>query len=201
MMMCVMAADLVRRQVVAIFADGTSEPARAARAATATIPIVFATGADPVALGLVASLNRPGGNVTGVSFLATTLVAKRLELLHEFVPAATSLGYLVNRTDHEGETRSREAQTASRLLGVRLVIVNASSPSEIEGAFANLAEQHIGGLLIEGDPLFTERADQLSALTARYAVPAMYILRGFVDGGGLVSYGASLANAFRLAGS
>ena len=196
-----MAADLVSRRVAVIFADGTSEPARAARAATSTVPIVFATGADPVALGFVASLSRPSGNLTGVSFLATTLVAKRLELLHEIAPAATSIGYLVNRDDHEFETRSREAQTASRFLGVRLVVANASSPSEIDKAFVNLAEQHIGALLIEGDPLFTDQAAQLAALAARLAVPSIYILREFVDAGGLMSYGASLSDAFRLAGT
>jgi putative tryptophan/tyrosine transport system substrate-binding protein len=196
-----MAADLVRRRVAAIFADGTSEPARAARAATATIPIVFATGADPVALGLVTSLNHPGGNVTGVAFLATALVGKRLELLHEVVPAARLVGYLTNRTDREFETRSKEAQIAANILGVQLANVNASSPKEIEEAFANLVEQHVGALLIEGDVLFSEQSEQLAALAARHALPAIYISRGFVDAGGLMSYGPSLSDAFRLAGT
>jgi putative ABC transport system substrate-binding protein len=196
-----LAADLASRRVAAIFADGTSEPARAAIAATSTIPIIFATGADPVALGLVSSLNRPGGNVTGVSFLATTLVAKRLELLHESSPTATSVGYLINRSDREFETRSKEAHIAAGLLGARLVIANASNPREIEEAFASLAEQNVGALLIEGDPLFTEQAALLASLAARHAIPAIYILREFVDAGGLMSYGASLSDAFRLAGT
>jgi putative ABC transport system substrate-binding protein len=197
-----LAADLVRRRVAVIVAGG-GPASLAATAATSTIPIVFATGGDPVELGLVASLDRPGGNTTGASFLTSELTAKRLELLHEIVPAATLIGFLFNPTNSVGAAERREAEIAARILGVRLVIANASMASEIEAAFAILVEQRIGSLLVAGDPLFTNvQRDQLLALAARHAVPAIYETREIVDAGGLMSYGAKdISGTFRLAGN
>jgi putative tryptophan/tyrosine transport system substrate-binding protein len=197
----IMAADFVRRRVAAIFAVAGPDSALAAKGATATIPIIFAVGADPVEVGLVASLNRPGGNVTGVTFLTQSLVAKRLELLHEMVPAATSMGYLVNPTIPKVATEMSEAKIAARILGVRLVIANESTPSEIERAFAVVAAQPIGAVLTSNDPSLFGQRDQLAALAARYAVPAIYYAREFVDAGGLMSYGASISAGYRLAGT
>jgi len=195
-----LAAELVRQRVALIFAE-TDAGALAAKAASATIPIVFAIGGDPVELGLVASLNRPGGNITGMSFQNTELVAKQLQLLHEIVPAVTSIGYLVNPTNAtEVETRTKEAENAARILGVGLTILKASAPGEIEAAFAILAGQRIGALLVDGDPLFGTHSDQLAALAARHAMPALSS-REFVEAGGLMSYGTSIADAFRLAGT
>jgi ABC-type uncharacterized transport system substrate-binding protein len=197
----VLAADLVRRQVAVIFAAPPIASALAAKSASAKIPIVFATGFDPVARGLVASLNRPGGNVTGVTFLIEALVAKRLEVLHEIVPAATSIGFLVSPTSPTVEAQIREAEIAARNLGIRLVILNASTPSEIERAFAILVEQRVGALLAGADNFFAVQRDQLVALAARHAVPAIYTLPEAVKAGGLMSYGANAADANRLAGT
>jgi putative ABC transport system substrate-binding protein len=180
-----LAADLVRRRVAVIVATSETTAARAAKSATATIPIVFTTGADPVEEGLVASLNRPGGNVTGVSFLTTTLIAKRLELLHELVPGAKSIGFLVNPTTPQVEVELRETETAAGMLGVHLVILNASTPSQIEMTFANLVGQRIDALLIGGGGLFGRAYGvQLAALAARHAMPAIYTTRVVVDAGG-----------------
>jgi putative tryptophan/tyrosine transport system substrate-binding protein len=195
-----LAADLVRRQVAVIFA-GTTPAALAAKAATATIPIVFVNGADPVETGLVSAFNRPGGNVTGVFFLTTALIPKRLELLHEIVPSSTALGLLVNPTFPQAEALVREAQTAARILGVRLVIADASTPNEIEAAFPSLVSQRIGGLMESGDQLFALQVTRLVALAARYAVPMIYDAREGPDAGGLMSYGANVPNAFRVAGT
>jgi putative ABC transport system substrate-binding protein len=195
-----LAADLVRHRVAVIYANAAS--ALVAKAATATIPIVFATSADPVELGLVASLNRPGGNVTGVTTLAQESTAKRLELLHEIVPAVTTIGFLVNPTGPTAQAEIREAGAAAQVLGVRLVILNASNLSEIGATFATLVEQRIGALLVGGDGLFLFRAGaQIVALTGLYKVPASYTRRGEVLGGGLMSYGARLFDADRLAGT
>jgi putative ABC transport system substrate-binding protein len=194
------AAELARRRVAVIFAF-SADSALAAKSATETIPIVFATGADPVELGLVASLNRPGGNVTGVSYLATELVAKRLALLHEIAPAETSIGYLVNPIGAQTAAQAREANIAARTLGVRLVTLNASTPCDIERDFAILVEQRIGGLLVDADGLFVVQAAQITALATRHRVPAIYPIREFVDADGLMSYGASISNAFRIAGT
>ena len=192
-----LAADLVRRRVSVIAALSTPA-ALAVKAATATIPIVFVMGTDPVALGLVASLNRPGGNVTGVSLLATTLTAKRLELLHEIVPGATSIGFLVSPTNPGGKAQINEAQSAARALGLRLVIANASTSDDIETAVAALGEQRVGALLVGYFPI---QPDQLIALITRLAVPAIYISRDYVDAGGLMSYGANLSDGDHLAGT
>ena len=198
----VVAADLVRRRVAVIVSTG-GPASLAATSATATIPIVFATGGDPIELGLVASLDRPGGNATGASFLTSELTAKRLELLHEIVPAATLIGFLFNPTNSVGEAERREAEIAARILGVRLVLAHASTASETEAAFAILVEQRIGALLVAGDPLFANvQRDQLVAFAARHAVPAIYEQREIVPAGGLMSYGAKdISGAYRLAGN
>jgi putative ABC transport system substrate-binding protein len=197
-----LAADLVRRRVAVIVATG-GPASLAATAATSTIPIVFGTGGDPVELGLVASLDRPGGNTTGASFLTSELTTKRLELLHEIVPAATLIGFLVNPTNSVGEAERREAEIAARILGMRLVIANASTASEIEAAFAILVEERIGALLIAGDPLFTNTGHhQVVALAARHAVPAIYESRENVEADGLMSYAATnTSDVFRVAGT
>jgi putative ABC transport system substrate-binding protein len=194
-----MVADLVRRRVSVIVA--TTGAAQVAKAATTTIPIVFAVGADPVELGLVASLNRPGGNATGVSFLTVALTAKRIELLREVAPAATSVGFLVNPTNPQAETETREAENAARLLGLRLVTLNASTPNEIDTMLVNLAGQQIGALLVSADGLFMAQRDRLVALVARQAVPAIFYPREIVEVGGLMSYGASIADAYRVTGT
>ena len=195
-----MAVRLVDRRVAVIAAIGTAA-ALAAKSATATIPIVFESGASPLALGLVASLNRPGGNITGVTFLAQAVTAKRLELLRELVPAATSIGYLVNPAGPATVDQIREAEVAARALGVRLVIQNASVPSEIEGAFANFAGGRIRALMVDASELFTSQRDQLVALAARYEMPTIYHVREIVEAGGLMTYGASVSDMFRLVGN
>jgi len=193
-----LAADLVRRQVAVIFANGPSIPA--AIAATATIPIVFDTGADPVQLGFVASLNRPGGNVTGVAFLVNTIGAKRLELLHELVPAAIAIGFLVDPTNPASEIEKSDMQAAADALGRKLLIVKASTESELDAAFAIFNQQRIDALIVAGETFFFNRRGQLVELAARLAVPAMYHLREIVAAGGLMSYGASVTDAYRQAG-
>jgi putative ABC transport system substrate-binding protein len=192
---------LVRRRVAAIFADGNPASALAAKKATGTIPIIFTTGSDPVAVGLVASLNRPGSNITGVSFLTTALTAKRLELLREILPRATSIGFLIDPAGASAEGEMREAETAARILGVRLPIANASTASEIEQAFAILAGQQVGAVLVGSTPFFTIQRDQVAALAARHSLPAIYNTRTNVEAGGLISYGASISDAHRLAGT
>jgi putative ABC transport system substrate-binding protein len=193
-------AELVSRRVNVIFATGSAAAPGAARAATATIPIVFAIGGDPVKLGLVASLNRPGGNLTGVSFLLNALAAKRLELLHELVPAAKAVGFLVNPTNPSSESELRDVQAAARALGLRLIVLNANNEHEIDAAFANFSQQRIEAFFNAADIFFDSRHEQIVALAARYAVPAMYHLRGFAADGGLMSYGTSISDAYRLAG-
>jgi putative tryptophan/tyrosine transport system substrate-binding protein len=194
-----LSADLVSRRVAVIFAFG-APGALAAKEATRTIPIVFVTGVDPVQAGLVASLNRPGGNVTGTTNLFVELAAKRLELLHEIAPAATSIGYLHDPTVPTVEEPSfKVVETAARTLGVRLVTANASTPNEIESALAMAVGEGIGALLV-GEFFFPWR-DQLVALVTHYALPAMYPYRQMVDAGGLISYGPSIPDSVRLAGT
>jgi putative ABC transport system substrate-binding protein len=195
-----LAADLVQRRVVVIVASATPGAALAAKAATTTIPIVFQIGNDPVKLGLVASISRPGGNITGASFLVQELVAKRLELLHEIVPTTTTIGFLVNPTMSGIETQIKEAEAAARTLGVHLVISNATSPGEIEPAFVTLLGQQIGALMSGSDALLFEQNAQIIALAARHAVPTIYTYGGIVRAGGLISYGSVASDAFRLAG-
>jgi putative ABC transport system substrate-binding protein len=195
----VLAADLVRRQVTVIAANGPA--AKAAKAATATIPIVFIAGFDPVEVGLVASLNRPGGNITGVSVLDVELGPKRLELLHELVPTANIIAVLVNPSDPaRAETISRDLQTAARTLGLQLHVLHASTDRDFDTVFASLVQLRAGGLVIGGEPFFNSRSEQLGALSMRHAVPTVYQLRTFAAAGGLASYGTSVSDSYRETG-
>ena len=195
-----MAADLVHRKVTVIAAT-TTPAALAAKAATTTIPIVFETGGDPVQLGLVASLNRPGGNVTGVTQLNQEVAPKRLELLHELVPAARVVAFLVNPADPaSAEPVLRASQAAAHTLGLDLHVLNASTERDFDGVFANVIRLRAGGLVIGSDAFFTARREQLAALALHHAVPAVYQSREFAAAGGLMSYGGSLTDSYRLAG-
>jgi len=193
-----LAADLVLRKVDLIAADGIPA-ALAAKTATSTIPIVFAVG-DPVDLGLVASLARPGGNLTGVSTMAPELSPKRLELLSELVPQVGVIALLVNPNNSNTERTTRDMQEAARARGVQLHILIAGTESEIDAAFATLAQLHAGGLVVGGDPFFANRREQLVTLAATHGVPAIYQSREFVEAGGLISYGLNFIAAFRLVG-
>ena len=194
-----LATDLVRRQVAAIFAS--APPAvLAAKAATRTIPIVFTIGGNPVELGFVSSFNRPGGNVTGVTFLVTELAGKRLELLRELVPRAALIGLLVNPNRSGSESETKDTQQAADTLGVKLHPLNAGTEREIDAAFASFTQQRIDALLVGTDLLFLTRRDQLVALAAQRAIPTMYNLREYVVAGGLMSYAPSIAEAYRQAG-
>ena len=195
-----LAADLVRRQVTVIAAAGIP-PTFAAKAATSTIPIAFLVGIDPIEFDLIASLNRPGGNITGVAILTAELAAKRLELLHELVPTAAVIALLVNPTDPAAtESETRNLQDAVRSLGLQLHILPASTPNEIDSAFETLVELRAGALVVSTDPLFTNQRAQIVALAARHAVPAIYVWREFVEAGGLISYGTDLTDSYRQAG-
>jgi putative tryptophan/tyrosine transport system substrate-binding protein len=196
-----LAAELVQRHVAAIVAPDGILPALAAKAATNTIPIVFIVGKDPVASGLVASLARPGGNVTGLVVLAVGLTAKRFELLYRLIPTATSIALLINPAGAGAEGAKAEAQVAARALGVELLILNASSKDEIEAAFVSLAQQHVGALLVGADPVFRTQNDQIVALAARYAIPASYESTLSTTVGGLMSYGPDLADISRMLGA
>jgi putative ABC transport system substrate-binding protein len=194
------AADLVRRQVAIIVVPTTSS-ALAAKAATQTIPIVFDMGSDPVALGLVASLNRPTGNVTGVSILAAEIAPKRLALLRELVPAIASIAMLVNPANPSfAQAETKDLQTAARVLGVRVLVLNGGTENDIAAAFATLVEQQVSALLMSADSFFYTARDQITSLAARYAIPTMFFDRASVAAGGLLSYGANLSDATRLAG-
>jgi putative ABC transport system substrate-binding protein len=196
-----MVADLVHRQVAVIAA--TSTPAAlAAKAANTTIPIVFETGSDPVRLGLVASLNHPGGNVTGATQTNLEIAPKRLQLLHELVPTASVIALLVNSANPNlAEATSTELQAAARTLGLQLHILNASTERDFDVAFAKLIQLRAGGLVIGPDPLFASASEQLAALTIRHAVPAIFEFREFAAAGGLLSYGGSLTDSYRTAGN
>ena len=194
-----LAADLVRRQVAVIVVIGGDPAALAAKAATATIPIVFNSGTDPVKLGLVSSLNRPGGNLTGVSFLSSLLLAKQLELLRELVPAATTIGFLVNPNNPNTEVRTREMQETVRAVGRQLHVVRASTEGELEPALATV-QQRADALVIAADPFFVGRRDQLVALATRYALPVSYPFREDAMAGGLMSYGTSPTDTSRQVG-
>jgi putative ABC transport system substrate-binding protein len=196
-----LAGDLVHRQVALIASGGATEAALAAKAATTTIPIVFSTAVDPVESGLVASLNRPGGNLTGATNLNIAVIAKRLEMLHQIVPGAALIAVLVNASNRvTTEAETKELQTAARILGVSLLILSAGTSREIETAFANLDRERAGALLVSGDSFFTASRDQLIALVARYAVPAIYQVREFATAGGLASYGADIVAVHRVMG-
>jgi putative tryptophan/tyrosine transport system substrate-binding protein len=195
-----LAADLVRRQVAVILAAGSPVPALAAKAATATIPIVFALGIDPVQFGLVASLNRPGGNMTGVNFLVGHLAEKALGLIHELIPNVAVGAMFVNPNNPNADSVTRNARETARSLGLQIHILSAGTALEIDAAFAGLVEQRIGMLLSAADPFFLGRRDQVVALAARHAVPAIYFAREFVTAGGLMSYGTSISDGYRRAG-
>jgi putative ABC transport system substrate-binding protein len=193
-----LAADLVRRQVIVIAANTQAAPV--AKAATTTIPIVFLTGADPVAAGFVASLNRPGGNLTGVSTLSVETEPKRLELMHELVPTATVMVLFINPTNPNAEAQSRDMQAAARTLGLQLHVLHASIERDFDTAFATLVQLRAGALVIGVDAFFINRSEQLAALALRHAVPAIFAYREFVAAGGLMSYGDDNTDAFRLMG-
>jgi putative tryptophan/tyrosine transport system substrate-binding protein len=196
-----LATELVRRQVTVIVAAGSTRATLAAKAATTTIPIVFYLGADPVDIGLVTSLSRPGGNLTGVVTLNAEVSAKRLELLHELVPTSTTVALLVNPTSPTlAETITRDLRAAAQNLRLQLHVLHASSESEFDTAFARLVQLRAGALVIAADALFNSRSAQLAALTVRHAVPAIYQYREFVSAGGLMSYGTNVVDTYRPLG-
>jgi putative ABC transport system substrate-binding protein len=195
-----LAAELVGRRVAAIAATGGSVSGLAAKAATHTIPIVFSSGGDAVKLGLVASLNRPGGNVTGVNLIFGALGAKRLELLRDLIPQATDIAMLVNLNYPSASTEVQETEAGTRSLGLQLHVVNATVESEFEHAFASVVAQRGAGLLVGDDPFLQSRRDQIVQLAARHTIPAIYFSRDFSDAGGLMSYGPSIIDAYRLVG-
>ncbi|MFL5089665.1 MAG: ABC transporter substrate-binding protein [Xanthobacteraceae bacterium] len=195
-----LAADLVRRKVTVIAAT-TTTAALAAKAATAMIPVVFEMASDPVKLGLVASLNRPGGNLTGVTGLNVEVGPKRLELLHELIPTATTFALLINSSNPTlAEPTTRDVRASARTLGVKLHVVSATTDNEIDDAFASLAKLRADGLVIGSDTFFTSRSERLASLARRYALPAVYEWREFAAAGGLISYGTDSRDAYRLAG-
>jgi putative ABC transport system substrate-binding protein len=194
-----MAADLVRHQVAVIVATGASAML-AAKAATTTLPIVFETAADPVKLGLVGSLSRPGGNLTGVTQLGEEEAPKRLELLHELLPTARVMAVLVNPADPLADAQVRVSLAAAKTLGLELHVLNASIERDFDGAFAKLTELRAGGLAIGGAALFSSHIEQLAALTVRHRIPAVYQRREFAAAGGLMSYGTNIADTHRLVG-
>lgn len=196
-----LAQELVARQVIAIGAVGGSVSGLAAKAATSTIPIVLASGGDAVKLGLVPSLNRPGGNVTGVNLIFGALGAKRLELLHEIVPSAEALALLVNPNYPSAADEVASVQAGAQALGLSIVVLNAPAESDFEAAFARLAPEQIAGLLVTDDPFLQSRRDRLVGLAARHVMPAIYFSRDFADAGGLISYGPNIAEAYRLVGA
>ena len=193
-----LASELVHRQVDVIAALGESGPA--AKAATTTIPIVFGTGGDPVEAGLVASLNRPGGNITGATFLTAVLGAKRLGLLRELVPGAPVVALLVNPNKFVGQVQIRDVQEAARALGQSLVVLDGGTDERIETAFAALAPQHVAALLVGADPFFDTRRERLVALASQHRMPAIYQFREYAVAGGLMSYGTSITDMYRLVG-
>jgi putative tryptophan/tyrosine transport system substrate-binding protein len=195
-----LAADLVRRQVVVIASGGGDAPALAAKAATTSIPIVFAVPQDPVSLGLVASLARPGGNLTGVNFFTTELVAKRMELLHALLPAATRVAVLINPANPNAEPTLRDVVAAARAMGQQIQVLNASTSREIDAAFETLVRDRPDALFVAGDGFFISRRVQLVNLTVRHAIPAAFSVRDFAEVGGLMSYGSNIMDAYRQVG-
>jgi putative ABC transport system substrate-binding protein len=195
-----LATDLVGRKVDVIVSTSGTPAALAAKSATSTVPIVFRGGADPVGEGLVASLARPGGNLTGVAFVVDELTPKRLELLSELVPRAGAIALLMNPNNATAERVIREVQDAARTKGLQLYVLKAGSESEIDTAFAFLVQMHADALVVGADPFLSSRREQFVALASRHAVPAIYAWREFADAGGLISYGSSLTTAYRLVG-
>jgi len=194
------AAELVGRGVAVIILVGGGPTTAAAKTATGTIPIVFISGDDPVKSGAVAALNRPGGNVTGVSLLTVAMEAKRLQLLHELVPNVAVVSIIVNPNNPQSDEQLQELQAAARTLGIQVEVFKASSPSEIDTAFANLVQQRAGAVVVAGDALFNTRKEQFVVLTARHALPTIFTFREFPAAGGLMSYGTSLAEGYRQTG-
>jgi putative tryptophan/tyrosine transport system substrate-binding protein len=194
-----LAAELIRIPV-RVLAATTTPAALAAKAATTTIPVVFTTGGDPVALGLVASLNRPGSNVTGVTMRSRVLTAKQLELLHELVPQAAKIGFMVNPSDANAGASIDDISAAANALGVRLIVVETSTETEIGAAFMALVQQHVGALVVDGDAFILSRRDRVLALAERSSIPAIYAYREYVVAGGLMSYAPNLLDAYRQAG-
>jgi putative ABC transport system substrate-binding protein len=192
-----LAADLVRRQVAVIVAGGTSGPAKQA---TKTIPIVFTTGSDPLVVGLVTSISRPNGNLTGATFYSAALIGKQLELLREIASQSAEIGLLVNPKAPSAESQENDALAATRAVGLQLHVLRANTEPELESAFANLGRFSNAGLLVGVDPYFDSRPHQLVALAGKYKMPTVYNLREFVVAGGLISYGASITDAYRQAG-
>jgi putative ABC transport system substrate-binding protein len=195
-----LAAELVERRVALIVAAGGSDPGRAAKGATSTIPIVFVSAADPIRAGLVASLNRPEGNVTGISLIGSTLEAKRLELLHEMITQASTIGVLINSKYPEAKAQTLEVEDAKNRLGVTLTVLNASTEQEIVTAFDAFVEQKAGAVLACNDPFFGSYREQLASLALRHKLPAMSFRREFAEVGGLLSYGPHFAEGYRQAG-
>jgi putative tryptophan/tyrosine transport system substrate-binding protein len=196
-----LAADLVHREVAVLVALGGATSAVAAKAATATIPIVFSSGGDPVALGIVSSLSRPGGNATGVSVLTAALGSKRLEILHQVAPTAGVMAAIVNPNNTTIKEQLKDLQDGAGALGVQLKIINAGNAAEIDAAFAEIAQAGIGVLLVGSDPIYLDRLDQLVALAARHRISAIHEWRDYAEAGGLMSYGTALADAYRQVGS
>jgi ABC-type uncharacterized transport system substrate-binding protein len=194
------AAELIRRQVAVIAATGGEPSPLAAKAATAAIPIVFTIGSDPVDLGLVASLNKPGGNVTGVTFIFAETGSKRLELVRQLVPNATTIATLVNPSFPPSAAEIRDIQAAARTLGVQINVLNAGNESQIDAAFATIVQHGADALVVGTDPFLLGQRAQLVRLAGRHAIPTLYFSREFVDDGGLMSYGANIANGYRQAG-
>ncbi len=196
-----LASDLVGRKVSVLAPAGGIPPALAAKAATTTIPIVFIMGSDPLKAAVVTSLNRPEGNVTGVSFLINSLGTKRVELLSQMAPSASTIGMLANPTNPDAEVETRDAQAAAQALGRKLFVVNASTENDFEPAFATLVARGAGALAVAGDPFFLGKGlNQIVALAARHRMPAIYILRQYPEAGGLMSYGTSITDAYRQQG-
>jgi putative tryptophan/tyrosine transport system substrate-binding protein len=196
-----LAADLVRRQVAVLAATGGSPSPQVAKAATQTIPIVFTTNGDPVKEGLVASLNRPGGNATGVTLFGPAAVTKRFQLMHELVPKAATVAYLMNPTNPNADFELSAAQDAAHSLAIDLLVLRANSENELTTAFASMEQQHVGALIGASDTFLFYRRDQIASLAAHYRIPAIYYLREFAQAGGLMTYGNDLTDLYRLVGN
>jgi putative tryptophan/tyrosine transport system substrate-binding protein len=196
----ILATELAHRGVAVIAATGGVAAVRAAQSATASIPIVFTTGSDPVQTGMVASLNRPGGNVTGASLISVTLVAKRIELLRDLIPRLELIAVLANSTNPSADFEVKDAQNAARALGLNIHVVRVGNERDFGLAFATIAQQRVGALLVTTDPFFESLRGTLVDLSARHAIPTIYALREYADSGGLISYGASITDAYRQAG-
>jgi putative ABC transport system substrate-binding protein len=195
-----LAADLVSRRVAVIVPIGGAPATVAAKAATSTIPIVFNLGADPIGLGLVTNLNRPGGNITGSAMMTLEIETKRLELLHELAPASTPLAALLNPSNAQAQAQESQVQRAARVIGRQVLVLKASTAHEIETAFAALVHERAGALFVGGDTFFTSQVTLFVVLTARHSLPTIYPFRSYVDAGGLMSYGSSLLDAYRQTG-